>query len=109
MSVVVIPFVVAAVVLPPLMQAAAMVILHRANQSMNSPVLALLERYRVAQCGFAGTTIISLLAINGVLGRPVPLEPPGSTIVVALALLIIAAPAGAFALLYWTGRFGDPE
>lgn len=109
MSAIVVPFVVAVAVLPPLMQAAAMIILHRANQSMNSPVLALLERYRVAQCGFIGSAAISLLAINGLLGRPIPIGPPVSTILVALALLVIAAPAGAFALLYWSGRFGDEE
>ena len=109
MNYLVIPIAVAAVILPPLLQAAAMWILHRANQRSANPILALLERYRVAQCGFVGTTIVSLLAINGVLGRPVPIGPPVTTILIALALLVIAAPAGAFALLYWTDRFGDTE
>ena len=107
MNVIVVPFAVAAVVLPPIMQLAVMVILHRANQATDNPILALLERYRVAQCGFVGTTIVSLLAINGVLGRPVPIGPPFTTILIAVALLIIAAPAGAFALLYYTDRFGE--
>ena len=105
MNLVTVTLVIAAVALPPIMQFAAMVILHRANSG--SPIMALLERLRVAQAGFAGSLIIAVLATNGALGFPIPLRPPGSTVVVALALLIIAAPAGVFVWLYLTGRFGD--
>ena len=105
MTIVSIALVIAAVALPPIMQFAALLILHRANSG--SPIMALLERLRVAQAGFAGSLIIALLAINGALGRPLPIQPPGSTALVALALLIIAAPAGVFVWLYITGRFGD--
>lgn len=100
---------IAAVVLPPLLQLAAIVILHNASVASGNPVLALLERLRVAQCGFVGTTIVSLLAINGALGRPVAIPPPYNTMLVAMALLIIAAPAGMFVWLFWSGRFGDEE
>ena len=105
----IIAIIVAAVVLPPIMQGAAVVILHNANRALNSPILALLERLRVAQCGFVGSTLISLLAVNSAIGRPVPIAPPWGTVIIAVALLIIAAPAAAFSMLYWSGRFGDEE
>lgn len=107
MSIVTIAAVIAVVILPPILQATAVVILHAASRASDNPILALLERLRVAQCGLVGSFIISGLAVNGVLGRPVPIAPPGSTLLVALALLIMSAPAGVFVWLYWTGRFGD--
>lgn len=106
-QVVVTVLVIAAVVLPPLLHLVAWRILHLATKASDDPVMALLERLRVAQCGAIGSSIISFLAVNGALGRPIPIHPPVSTGLVALALLIIAAPAGAFIWLFRTGRFGD--
>lgn len=97
----------AAILLPPIMQFIAIGILHRASQG--SPIMALLERLRVAQCGFVGSVIISALGINGLMGRPIAIGPPFTTFVLAAALLINAAPAAVFAWLYWTGRFGDSD
>lgn len=99
--------VVAAVALPFALQASAWIILHLASRQSDDPIMALLERLRVAQAGAIGSAIIMFLAINGALDRPIPIAPPLSTALVALALLIIAAPAGVFIWLFWTDRLDD--
>lgn len=54
----------------------------------------------------AGSSIIAALAINGVL-MFVHIERPWSTLIIAIAILLLEVPALLFVVLYLTGRFRD--
>lgn len=56
----------------------------------------------------AGSSIIAAVAVNSYL-MFVPIERPWSTLIVAVALLMLEVPAILFLWLYATGRFGDDE
>ena len=55
-----------------------------------------------------GSSLIAALAINSVLDL-VDLDRPWSTLLVAIAIVLIELPAALFTVLYVTGQFEDEE
>lgn len=93
-------------ILAPLAHLGTLLILDYAERH-GEPIVALRERKVVAQVMLLSSTTIALLALNVQLGRPLPIEPPVTTIVLVAALLILAIPSVVFIVLWFTRRFGD--
>lgn len=70
-------------------------------------IAALDERLSAARWWLFSATIIAAIVINVMAGRPIPLQPPWTQLLLGLALLSGAVPAALFVVRFWTGYFQD--
>lgn len=94
------------VVVSPIPHAIAYGILR--GKSQGQRIAALDERRHAAGWWLLGSLVISILVVNVLIGRPLPIVPPWSQLLTGFGLLAGAIPAIVFLRRYFGSGFIDP-